>query len=95
METLDEQLKAAGFEWAVPTTHKRYARNRPDGWELVQFIDGRVSVSLNVLAVGDMSRWFPATVTIEEIEAFIVRARRVIAEWETCEISFTAPSILS
>jgi hypothetical protein len=91
METLDEQLKAAGFAWAVPITHRRYVRNMPDGWELVQFIDGRVSVSLNVLAVGDMSRWFPATVTIEEIEAFITRARRLIAEWDTCEISFTAP----
>ena len=95
METLDERLRDSGFEWAVPTWHRRYVRNRPDGWELVQFIDGRVSVSLNVLAVGDMSRWFPPTVTIEEIEAFIARARRVIAEWDTCEISFTTPSILS
>jgi Flp pilus assembly CpaF family ATPase len=91
METLDEQLKAAGFAWAVPTTHRRYVRNMQDGWELVQFIGGRVSVAVCVLSVGDTSRWFPATVTIEEIEAFITRARRVIAEWDTCEISFTAP----
>lgn len=95
MEVLTEQLKASGFRGSVMSTHERYTRDTATGWELVQFIGGRVSVAVCALSVGDMSRWFPATVTIEEIEAFIARARRVIAEWEACEISFTAPSILS
>ena len=85
---LIEQLKARGFRCSVMSACERCTRDTATGWELVQFIGGRVSVAVCVLSVGDMSRWFPATVTIEEIEAFIARARRVIAEWDTCEITF-------
>lgn len=91
MDTLIEQLKAFGFDGSGGY----YIRNSACGWVLVQPIGGRVSLSVNVLGVGQIDRWFPATVAIEEIEAFITRACRLIAEWDTCEISFNAPSILS
>lgn len=94
METLIEQLKASGFyDGEFPCNMRRGNAANDDS---VMFSDDYTRViRLSVYTLsGSISRRVSVT-TIEEIEAFIARARRLIAEWETCEISFTAPSILS
>ena len=90
METLIEQLKARGFACGYDGCAS-YWRKTPEHDTMVMPFGGRIAVCVCEHGTGQIDRWFPDTVTIDEIEAFITRARRLIAEWDTCEISFTAP----